>query len=148
MTNNGKRVVVHYTGRLVNGTIFDSSYERGVPLEFICGKGEMIKGFDRAVSTMREGEKLHIEIPCDDAYGAYNPDLIERVPRSEVPHAEQLQPGQKLYMQDAYAQAFPVRVLDITEEEVIFDMNHERAGQTLIFDIELVSVHNNCGCCG
>ena len=54
--NVGKTCRTHYRGTFNDGTQFDSSYDRGEPLEFVCGAGQMIKGFDAAVADMDVGE--------------------------------------------------------------------------------------------
>jgi peptidylprolyl isomerase len=66
----GKSVKAHYTGKLVNGTVFDSSIQRGQPIEFPVGEGRVIKGWDEALGDMKKGEQRILIIPPDLAYGA------------------------------------------------------------------------------
>lgn len=67
---NGKRAVMHYTGKLTNGTVFDSSLSRGIPFEFNLGVGEVIKGWDIGVLGMKVGEKRTFTIPPELGYGS------------------------------------------------------------------------------
>ena len=88
MSNQGKKVKTHYRGTLDDGTQFDSSYDRGEPLEFTCGAGQMIKGFDAAVVDMQVGEKKTVHIPAADAYGEHNPEMVLTFPAEQVPNIE------------------------------------------------------------
>ena len=124
MSNEGKKVRVHYTGTLADGTKFDSSLDRGEPLEFTCMAGQMIPGFDAAVKDMELGEKKTVVIPAADAYGEYREDLLQKVPVDQIPGG----------------QPCPVLVRDISDGMVTFDMNHELAGKDLTFEIELVEI--------
>lgn len=141
MSNNeGKRVRTHYTGTFDDGTVFDSSVERGEPLEFICMAGQMIPGFDAAVKDMEVGETKKVHLPASEAYGAHNPDLVQEVPTAHVPGAEDLPVGQTVYLQGPGGQPLPAKVVEVTKEHVIFDLNHEMAGKDLNFEITLVEV--------
>ena len=93
MSNEGKKVKTHYRGTLADGTQFDSSYDRGEPLEFTCCAGMMIPGFDAAVKDMALGEKKTVTIPAAEAYGEYNPQAVQSVPVSQIPNAAQLPVG-------------------------------------------------------
>ena len=129
MSNTGKKLRVHYRGTLDDGTQFDSSYDRGETLEFVCGAGQMIAGFDAAVVDMQEGEKKTVRIPAAEAYG-------ER----QVPNIEQINAGDKLFLQTPSGQPVPATVIKVDETGVVLDANHELAGKDLTFDIELVEV--------
>ena len=139
MSNEGKKVKTHYKGTLDDGTQFDSSYDRGEPLEFTCMAGQMIPGFDAAVEDMAVGEKKTVHIPAE-AYGEHNPALVQKMPRSNVPNADQLPIGQTIYLRSGSSAPFPARVVEVTDDSVSFDMNHELAGQALTFEITLVEV--------
>lgn len=139
MSNSGKKVKTHYRGTLDDGTQFDSSYDRGEPIEFTCGAGQMISGFDAAVVDMALGEKKSVHIPAKDAYGEYNEQAVQKIPANQVPNADQLPVGQTVYFNSPYG-PMPAKVVSVTIDEVVLDMNHELAGKDLNFDIELVEV--------
>lgn len=139
MSNSGKKVKTHYRGTLDDGTQFDSSYDRGEPIEFTCGAGQMIPGFDAAVVDMVLGEKKSVHIPAKDAYGEYNEQAVQKIPADQVPNADQLPVGQTVYFNSPYG-PMPAKVVSVTIDEVVLDMNHELAGKDLNFDIELVEV--------
>ena len=139
MSNSGKKVKTHYRGTLDDGTQFDSSYDRGEPIEFTCGAGQMIPGFDAAVVDMALGEKKSVHIPAKDAYGEYNEQAVQKIPVNQVPNADQLPVGQTVYFNSPYG-PMPAKVVSVTIDEVVLDMNHELAGKDLNFDIELVEV--------
>ena len=140
MSNKGKRVKVHYTGTLDDGTKFDSSLDRGEPIEFVCMAGQMIPGFDAAVEAMEVGETKTVHIPAKDAYGEYNEAAIQQVPVADIPNGDQLPVGQTIYMMGPGGQPFPVFVKSIENGIATFDMNHELAGKDLNFEINLVEV--------
>ena len=135
----GDKVKVHYTGRLEDGTQFDSSAGRA-PLEFEVGAGMMIKGFDSAVNGMAVGEKVTANIPAAEAYGPENPDLIIDVPRTNLPPDLDPKVGQQLGMSQPNGQQVPVKIKEVHDEKVVIDANHDLAGKNLIFDIELVEI--------
>ena len=138
--NVGKTVRVHYTGTFNDGTKFDSSYDRGEPLEFISGAGMMIKGFDKAVVDMEVGDVVDIHLMPEEAYGMANPDAVFSVQISELPGSEELEAGQQVYLQNAMGQPFPVKVVSKENGVITFDANHEMAGKELNFKIELVEI--------
>ena len=138
--NAGKTVRVHYTGTFNDGTKFDSSYDRGEPLEFISGAGMMIKGFDKAVVDMEVGYVVDIHLMPEEAYGMANPDAVFSVQISELPGSEELEAGQQVYLQNAMGQPFPVKVVSKENGVITFDANHEMAGKELNFKIELVEI--------
>lgn len=140
MSNENKKCKVHYTGTFNDGTKFDSSYDRGEPLEFVCGAGMMIKGFDEAVKNMEVGQIIDIHLMPEEAYGEPNDDMIFTMEIANLPGSEGLEVGQQVYLTNAMGQPFPVRVLNKTESEITFDANHEMAGKELNFKIELVEV--------
>ncbi len=140
MSNLNKTCKVHYTGTFNDGTKFDSSYDRGMPLEFVCGAGMMIKGFDKAVENMVVGQIIDIHLMPEEAYGEANPEAIFAVPIAELPGSESLNVGDRIYLATAEGQQFPVSVKDKDETTITFDANHEMAGKELNFKIELVEV--------
>jgi peptidylprolyl isomerase len=136
----GDQVAVHYTGRLTDGTVFDSSEGRE-PLAFELGAGMMIKGFDAAVDGMEIGDKVTAEIVAAEAYGESNPDLIFDIPKDNLPADLNPQPGQQLAMSQPNGQQVPVKVKEVKDDIVVIDANHDLAGKDLVFDIELVSIN-------
>lgn len=137
---SGDTVQVHYTGRLTDGTLFDSSQGRD-PLEFELGSGMVIPGFDTGIAGMNVGEKKTIHIPADDAYGPVEDDRIIRIPRAEIPADLPLEVGTQLNMhQDGSPQVIPVTVTELTADTVTLDANHVLAGKDLVFEVELVNV--------
>ncbi len=138
--NVGKTCRVHYQGTFNDGTQFDASYDRGEPLEFVCGVGMMIPGFDAAVAEMEVGEIRNIHLTPDEAYGEANPGLIFTFEIAQLPGSEGLEVGQQVYLSDASGQPIPVKVLARDEETITLDANHEMAGKELNFKIELLEV--------
>jgi peptidylprolyl isomerase len=135
----GDNVKVHYTGRLTDGTVFDSSEGRE-PLAFEVGAGMMIKGFDAAVDGMAVGDKVTAEIVAAEAYGESNPEMIMDVPREKLPADLKPEVGQQLGMTQPNGQQVPVKITEVHEDKVVLDANHELAGKDLVFDIELVEI--------
>lgn len=138
--NVGKTCRVHYRGTLNDGTQFDSSYDRGEPLEFMCGVGMMIKGFDQAVANMEVGEKKDIHLSPEEAYGMPDPDAIFTVTFDDLPGADELEVGEQVVLQNVYGQPFQVMVTAKDDVSVTFDANHEMAGKELNFTVELVEI--------
>ena len=138
--NVGKKVKAHYRGTFNDGTQFDSSYDRGEPLEFECGAGMMIRGFDAAVANMEVGEEVDIHLMPAEAYGEADPAAIFTLQLAQIPGAEAVSVGQRVYLQNQYGQPVPVLVAAKDETTITFDANHEMAGKELNFHIELVSV--------
>lgn len=135
----GDDVKVHYTGRLEDGTVFDSSQDRD-PLEFTLGEGQVIPGFEEAVQGMGEGESKTTTIAADEAYGPRRDDLILPVERDRFPEDVDPEVGQPLQMQTNDGQVVQVVVQEIKDGTVMLDANHPLAGQDLTFDIELVEL--------
>lgn len=136
---NGDTVKIHYTGSLEDGTVFDSSAGRE-PLEFTLGEGAVIPGFEKAAVGMDAGEKKKFTIPCDEAYGERNEELIYVVDKSELPQGIDPEPGMALQAQGPDGQPFLLNVTAVAEEKVTLDANHPLAGKDLTFEIELVAV--------
>lgn len=132
----GDTVAVHYTGKLEDGQVFDSSEGRG-PLEFTVGAGELIPGFDNAVRGLEKGEKTTVELPPEDAYGPHDPEKVQEISREQL-DLESPEPGQMLGLQTPDGQQFQATVLDVTDSAVKLDFNHFLAGKKLTFDIEVV----------
>ena len=136
--NVGKTVKVHYVGTFDDGEQFESSYERGVPLEFVCGIGQMIKGFDRAVAELEPGEKIEVHLEPEDAYGHHQDMLVITVDRDTVAGSEDLEVGDQVMLQDTLGRPFDALVTAIDDRTVTFDCNHQMADKALNFAIELI----------
>jgi peptidylprolyl isomerase len=132
-------VKVHYTGRLDDGTIFDQSPEDR-PLLFIIGRQEVIAGFDDAVEGMYQGESKTVTIPCEQAYGKSNPELLEQIERSLINDAVELRIGGQLEVTRHDGSVFHVMVKALSDERVTLDANHPLADKDLTFDIKLLEV--------
>ena len=138
--NVGKTCRTHYRGTFNDGTQFDSSYDRGEPLEFICGAGQMIRGFDAAVADMEVGQIIDVHLMPEEAYGMADPNAIFTMEIAQLPGSEDLTEGQQVYLSNQYGQPFPVKVVAKDEKNITFAANHEMAGKELNFRIELVAV--------
>ena len=138
--NVGKTCRTHYRGTFNDGTQFDSSYDRGEPLEFICGAGQMIRGFDAAVADMEVGQVVDVHLMPEEAYGMPDPQAVFTLEIAQLPGSEGLEVGQQAYLSNQYGQPFPVKVTAKDEKTITFDANHEMAGKELNFKIELVEV--------
>lgn len=136
----GDAVQVHYTGKLEDGSVFDSSVSRE-PLGFTVGDGNMIKGFDAAVNGMTVGDKKSVTIPSAEAYGERRDDMMIDVPIEQVPADIKPEVGIQLTLQGQNGQPMPVTVTHVDEQKITLDANHQLAGKDLIFDIELVKIN-------
>lgn len=138
---NGNTVKVHYTGKLHDGTVFDSSKQRNEPLEFTLGQGNMIAGFEKAVLGMEVGQSKVADIPANEAYGSKTDEMIIEVPRKDVPANINPEVGQQLAIKQTDGRTVPVTVTDVSDESITLDGNHPLAGKDLIFEIELVEIN-------
>lgn len=138
--NVGKTCKVHYRGTFNDGTQFDSSYDRGETLDFICGIGMMIYGFDKAVADMEVGQIIDIHLMPEEAYGAADPNNIITVEIKQVPGSENLNVGDMVALSNTAGQQIPVKVTAKDDTHITFDANPEMAGKELNFTIELVAV--------
>jgi peptidylprolyl isomerase len=136
---SGDKVRIHYTGKLDDGTQFDSSEGRD-PLEFDLGGGGVIPGFDSAVDGMAVGESKSVKIESEEAYGPRHEELIQDVPKSELPDDMELSVGLQLQAQNPEGQVMRFMITAVTDDIITVDGNHPLAGQALNFDIELVEI--------
>jgi peptidylprolyl isomerase len=135
----GDTVKVHFTGRLEDGTVFDTSVERE-PYEFTIGQSRIIPGFAEAVMGMKPGDSKTVEIPAEKAYGPHRQDLVANVDRDKIPANLNPEVGQRLQINQADGQKIPTKVIKITPSQVTLDANHPLAGKDLIFDIQLIEI--------
>lgn len=136
---NGDTVRVHYTGKLEDGTVFDSSQD-SEPLEFTIGEGEVIPGFENAVIGMELGQKKTVTIPSEEAYGPHHEEMIATVDRGQFPDDVHPEIGQEYEMQRDDGETFVMTVTDVTDDEITLDANHPLAGEDLTFDLELMGI--------
>jgi peptidylprolyl isomerase/FKBP-type peptidyl-prolyl cis-trans isomerase SlpA len=135
----GDAVQVHYTGKLEDGTVFDTS-EDGEPLTFTIGEDEVIPGFAEAVVGMEPGDSKTEEIEPDDAYGPHREDMVMELDHDQLPDEVEPQVGQQLQLRLENGQTVPVLITALSDDKITIDANHPLAGRKLIFDIELVEI--------
>jgi len=136
---HGDTVKVNYTGKFEDGTVFDSSAQRG-PLEFSIGASEVIAGFERAVIGMSPGDSKGEKIPCEQAYGPHRSELLVKLDRGNVPPDLDVTVGQRLNLTHPDGHSASVTVADVSDDKLTLDANHPLAGKDLIFEIELVEI--------
>lgn len=136
---NGNTIKVHYTGKLNDGSVFDTSENRE-PLEFELGGGQLIPGFEKAVEGMAVGDSTTVKIPANEAYGEVNDELILNVEKDRLPKDIEPEIGMQLQVQQPSGEPVPVIVKEVTPDVVMLDANHPLAGKDLIFDIEVVDI--------
>ncbi len=135
----GDTVQVNYTGKLQNGTVFDTSQDRG-PLQFTLGKGKLIAGFEQAVLGMNIGEKKTVVIPPSQGYGPRLAENVIEMYRKNLPAGLDVRVGQRLEITQADNSVILVTVAGTSEASITVDANHPLSGKDLTFDIELVSI--------
>lgn len=135
----GDTVTVHYTGKLEDGEVFDSSRERD-PLEFEVGSGQVIPGFDRAVEGLEIGETREVTLKPDEGYGEPREDLVVDVDKDQFPQESEPEVGRQVQVQVAPGQNRVATITDIQDDSITLDLNHPLAGEALTFDVELVEI--------
>lgn len=138
-TKEGDTVKLHYTGKLKDGGVFNSTVD-GDPLEITIGEGQVIEGFEEAVIGMTPGESKTTTVPSEKAFGPVKDDLIFAVPRDQLPKGIEPKEGQVLEMRQGDGQQLPVTITFVTEGKVTLDANHPLANRDLVFDIELLEI--------
>ncbi len=137
---DGDTIKIEYKGKLDDGSVFDSSESHGQPLEFTVGSGHVIKGFEEAVKGLEEGDEKEFKLEPAEAYGEYKDDLVDTVSRDLVQGDMEMEVGKTFIVQTPQGQQIPAKVIDLTDDEVTFDLNHPLAGKALTFDIKVVDV--------
>jgi peptidylprolyl isomerase len=135
----GNNIKVHYTGKLDDGTVFDSSRERE-PLEFTLGNGQLIKGFEDAVDGMSAGEAKTFTIPSEETYGTRREDLVLKVGKDQFPQGIDPVVGNNIHLRQPDGGVLNVTITDVSDESVTLDANHPLAGKDLTFEVEVVEV--------
>ena len=146
LAKQGDLVTIHYTGRLNDGSVFDSS-DGGEPLKFVLGKGHVIPGFDAAVEGMAAGQDKTVTIPALQAYGPRHEQMVISLPRLQFPIGHAPAIGQRLHLQSADGREVAVMVCAVTDEAVSMDANHPLAGKDLTFDLRLAGISQDDGSC-
>lgn len=138
----GDNVLVHYIGRLEDGTEFDNSRTRneGKGLSFKIGDGKLLKGFNDAVIGLKVGEKANVILKEEEAYGKYIPEAIMNVKKTDFPPDMKFELNTLVQGQNPEGQPMQAKIIKIEEESVKLDLNHPLAGEGLSFEIELVEV--------
>lgn len=135
----GDTVKVHYTGKLQNGNVFETSEDRK-PKEFTIGQNEIIPGFEKAVVGMEVGESKTIEVPAEEAFGPYRKELVQVIERNLVPADMEPKEGDRLQAVQQNGQQLEMTVKAVSTSTLTLDANHVLAGQDLTFDIKLIEV--------
>ncbi|MFP4057812.1 MAG: peptidylprolyl isomerase [Candidatus Brocadiia bacterium] len=135
----GDTVKVHYTAKLKDGTVFDTSEERE-PLTFTLGEGQVIPGVEQAVLGMNPGESKTASVAAEEAYGQYRDDMVLVVNREKLPEGMEPEVGQQLQVRHGDGQSTDVRITQVTDEEVTLDGNHPLAGRDVDFELQLVDI--------
>lgn len=154
---NGDTVLFHYTGKLEDGTVFDSTYENDCidddcesddcgcghetgPMSLVVGSGEFFPQIETALAGMEPGEKKTVTLLADDAFGEYEDSRVFTVPLSDLPEDFDAEEGDELILSGEDDEEIGVCVIEKTDSEITFDANHPLAGKNLTFDLELVSI--------
>ncbi|MDQ7917643.1 peptidylprolyl isomerase [Mesonia sp. MT50] len=132
-------VKVHYTGKLEDGQVFDSSLERE-PIEFTLGQGQIIPGFEDGLIDMKVSDKKTVQIPHTEAYGEVQKELFQEVPKSQLPQEIEPQVGMGLVSKNPDGTERQLRVAEVKEESIIIDANHPLAGKDLTFELEVMEI--------
>lgn len=132
-------VKVHYTGKLTDGQIFDTS-EGKEPIEFTLGQGRLIPGFEKGLLNMKLNEKKTLNIAKEDAYGEVNEQLIQEVAKKDLPQDMEPQVGMGLVSKAPDGSEMNLMVVEVKEDAIVIDGNHPLAGRDLVFDIEVVAI--------
>jgi FKBP-type peptidyl-prolyl cis-trans isomerase 2 len=135
----GDLVSVHYTGKLASGEVFDSSKDRD-PLKFTLGNKELLAGFEDGVVGMQPGESKSVTLEPENAFGGRREDLFLELPKKEFPQHITPSVGLQLKLSNASGEDMTVVITEVGDESVTLDGNHPMAGQTVVFDIELLEI--------
>ena len=138
---NGDKVKVHYTGRLDDGTIFDSS-EGKDPLQFTIGEGLLMQAFEDGVIGLSEGESTKIQVSAHEAYGSRHDKLVAKIPFEALPEGLNPEVGMRLQMRTPEDETVLLRIIDVSENDITIDANHALAGEDLNFEVELVEIES------
>ncbi|MBN2459086.1 peptidylprolyl isomerase [Candidatus Woesearchaeota archaeon] len=137
----GDNVKVEYTGSFDDGRVFDSSEKHKKPLPFQAGAKQVIPGFDNAVIGMKLGEEKTIKIQPEEAYGMPRPELVQKVPKEQLPKEQEPKVGMILLIGLPNGHQVPAKITGVTDKEVTIDLNHPLAGKVLNFKLKVVGIN-------
>ena len=142
VVKNGDKVTLEYEGKLEDGEIFDSSGhgDHQHPLTFIVGEGRVIKGFNNAVIGMKKDEEKEFTLKPEEAYGEPREEMKQEIPKNALPKTQEPKEGMMLMLTTQSGQGMPAKILEVTDDKVVIDMNHPLSGKTLIFKIKLIGI--------
>jgi len=132
-------VKVHYTGKLTDGQVFDSSRDKE-PIEFTMGEGQIIPGFEKGLIDMEVSETKTITIPSEEAYGERREEMMQEVPKEQLPQDIKPEVGMGLISQTPEGQEMRLTVAEVKDDTIVVDANHPLAGKDLVFDLEVVEI--------
>jgi peptidylprolyl isomerase len=139
MVSDGQTARIHYTGTLDDGSVFDSSEDKG-PLTVEIGSGRLIPGLESAVKEMDVGETKTVRVGPREAYGDVRDDLIAVVPDERFPDSISREPGTELQVRTEQGGVLAARIVGVSNEGVTIDANHPLAGKDLTFEVSLLEV--------
>ena len=139
MAEIGEKVRVRCVGTTDEGAVFGDGTASGEPFEFVIGTHATLPAFEKAVVDMVEGERRQVRIPAEQAYGVYDPSLIERIPAHQFSNAAALSAGSFIMLPTSQG-AVRAKVCEVNNDMVVLDFNHELAGRDLSFDIEFLGI--------
>ena len=145
MTNTSRTLSIHYVGTLEDGTVFDSSRERGEPMTVTTGAGQLIAGFDNALTTMEEGETKTFTLEPEDAYGHHDPTRTADLDRTMFPEDFEFETGMQIPLTGPGGMPVLSTLLETNDDTVTVDVNHPMAGKTLTFEVEVLNVEDADG---
>lgn len=137
----GDNVKIDYIGKFDDGSVFDASEKHGEPLEFTAGAGQVIPGFDSALMGMEVGQKKSVVISPSDGYGETKEELIKHIPKDRIPSDHEPQKGMMMVVSTPDGGQFPAKIIDVTENDIVIDLNHPLAGKTLHFELTVVGIN-------
>jgi peptidylprolyl isomerase len=141
MIREGQFAAIHYAGTLDDGQTFDSSFG-GQPFEFQVGSGSVIPGLERAVIGMKVGDEKDVSMEPDEAYGEYDESLIHRVPKDEMKANFEPKEGMAISVMLENGAKVPAFIKEISNAEIVIDLNHPLAGKTLHFHIKVIDIND------
>ncbi|MAF25337.1 peptidylprolyl isomerase [bacterium] len=141
VVENGNKVSVHYRGTFNDGTVFDSSYDRGDAVTFEVGSGQMIAGFNNALLGMTAGQSKDVSLAPEEAYGPTQADALRVVSKSNFAKGADISPGANIQAEGPGGDMFNGKIASVEGDKVVVDFNHPMAGKTLNFHIQLVNIH-------